>query len=235
MISLKNNHPAIHERLEQNNAIVKGDMGAVGLTENSKALHRSMVSGREMARLVEEFYYTKTGRWEKEQRHHEAQKHSHVAFAKDIKSLTCVMQDLGNPFSDLLVLNCIDIAVGDILLTIEQIGIEQNELYVSERLINKCDKSLYIASQTPNGDLDEFFRHENQAYPPALSKLGSLRTGTKSYLLACFERIAPTNTTKPIVGITIIDGAAIVNMLHPGIIKTFEDYANTDSYPTSNL
>lgn len=256
---------------------MKGDGGAVGLTENSKALHRWMVSGPEMARLVEEFNSTKTGRWEKDQRHHEAQKHSQMAFAKDIKSLTRVMQDLGNPFSekgsDLLVLDSRDIvhtAVGDTLLTIEQIGIEQYELYVSERLINKTkpishaikrnnlnlfsrppvrEKSnkqlqltsmkndcslfsrLYIASQTRNEDLDEFFRHENQAYPPALSKLGSLRTGTKSDLLACFERIAPTNTTKPTVEITIIDGAAIVNMLRPGLTKTFEDYANTVFVP----
>ena len=31
---------------EQNNAAVKGDGGAVGLTENPAALHRWMVSGR---------------------------------------------------------------------------------------------------------------------------------------------------------------------------------------------
>ena len=75
MISLKQNHLATYEEFmkgkfvikkssrafsaiaidqahEQNNASVKGDGGAVGLTENSKALLRWMVSGPEMARLV---------------------------------------------------------------------------------------------------------------------------------------------------------------------------------------
>ena len=36
---------------------------------------------------------------------------------------------------------------------------------------------LYIASQTREGDVDEFFRHENQPIPPALSNEGLIRTG----------------------------------------------------------
>jgi len=65
-------------------------------------------------------------------------------------------------------------------------------------------------------DLDEFFKHENQAYPPALSKLGRIRTSTKSDLLTCLKGITapllalPIN---PIAEITIIDGVAVVNML----------------------
>ncbi len=78
MISLKQSHPSIYAEFakgnfvvkkskrsfsaisidqahEQNNAIVKGDGGAIGLTENSTALHRWMVSGPEMARLIGEF------------------------------------------------------------------------------------------------------------------------------------------------------------------------------------
>ena len=41
---------AIDQAHEQNNAMVKGDGGAVGLTENSNALRRWMLSGPEMAR-----------------------------------------------------------------------------------------------------------------------------------------------------------------------------------------
>ena len=37
---------------------------------------------------------------------------------------------------------------------------------------------LYIASQICIGNLDEFFQHENQARPLALSQMGVLRTGT---------------------------------------------------------
>ena len=46
---------AIDQAHEQNNASVKGDSGAVGLTENPAALRRWMVSGPEMARLIGEF------------------------------------------------------------------------------------------------------------------------------------------------------------------------------------
>ena len=40
---------------EQNNKLVKGDGGAIGLTENFSHLLRWMVSGPEVARLVNEF------------------------------------------------------------------------------------------------------------------------------------------------------------------------------------
>ena len=46
---------AIDQAHEQNNASVKVDGGAVGLTENPAALRRWMVSGPEMARLIGEF------------------------------------------------------------------------------------------------------------------------------------------------------------------------------------
>ncbi|KAK3702948.1 hypothetical protein QZH41_002861 [Actinostola sp. cb2023] len=41
---------------------------------------------------------------------------------------------------------------------------------------------LDIASQQKDGDLEEFFMHENQPYPPSLSEFGSLRFGKKSDL-----------------------------------------------------
>ena len=40
---------------KQNNKLVKGDGGTIGLTENSSQLLRWMVSGPEVARLVNEF------------------------------------------------------------------------------------------------------------------------------------------------------------------------------------
>ena len=46
---------AIDQGHEQNNAAVKDDGGAVGLTENPAALRRWMVSGPEMARVIGEF------------------------------------------------------------------------------------------------------------------------------------------------------------------------------------
>lgn len=46
---------AIDQGHEQNNAAVKDDGGAVGLTESPAALKRWMVSGPEMARVIGEF------------------------------------------------------------------------------------------------------------------------------------------------------------------------------------
>ena len=46
---------AIDKAHEQNNAVVKGDGGAVGLTESPSALKRWMLCGPEMARLISKF------------------------------------------------------------------------------------------------------------------------------------------------------------------------------------
>ena len=84
---------------------------------------------------------------------------------------------------------------------------------------------LYISCQTRDGNLDEFFRHENQACPPALSDGWSLRLGTKSDLLACFQEIADERSEAPPTTSLVIDGAAIVQMLKPTACKNFREYA----------
>ncbi|KAI9547233.1 hypothetical protein NQZ68_018435 [Dissostichus eleginoides] len=66
---------------EQNNASVKDDGGAVGLTENPAALRRWMVSGPEMARVVGEFEASTEKRKKTDTRHHEQTKHAQMAFA----------------------------------------------------------------------------------------------------------------------------------------------------------
>ena len=40
---------------------------------------------------------------------------------------------------------------------------------------------------TRDSDLEEFFKHENWIYPPALSHDGQLRFGTKAHLLEPLE------------------------------------------------
>ncbi len=47
-------------------------------------------------------------------------------------------------------------------------------------LNNECSlfTRLYSASQIWGGDLEKFFEHENQAWPPALSEIGKSRTVT---------------------------------------------------------
>jgi hypothetical protein len=238
-----------------------------------------MVSGPEMARLIGEFESSTKKRQDEDWHHHEQKEHVQMRFARDVKALIGVMEEMGNPFNelsdDLLVLdsrNIADTAVADTVHRIEQLGLEQYENYVEERLINhtkpitdplkrnnlplfsrppireKSSKQLqlsslknncslfsrlYIASQTRNSDLDEFFKHENQACPPALSQMGALRTGTKSDLLSCLQDLVNESISSPTVQVTctILDGAAIVNMLRPGTAKTFQEYATNVFLP----
>lgn len=278
---------AIDQAHEQNNASVKGDGGAVGLTQNPTALRRWMVSGPEMARLIEEFQASME-RPEKgpDLRHHEQTRSTQMTFFNQLKALSSVIEEMGNPFteesSDLLVLDTRDIAdpaVSDAMRKLEKTGQEQYDTFVTERLVaqerpvqdpikrnnfplfsrppardksraklllssvkSDCSlfSSLYISCQRRDGDLDEFFAHENQACPPSLSNMGKLRLGTKSDLVSCLEDLVPTPTQnpmpvaqtavppddKPIVDAIILDGAAIVNMLKPGTARTFSEYAS---------
>ncbi|KAL8561151.1 hypothetical protein ACOMHN_054522 [Nucella lapillus] len=84
---------------------------------------------------------------------------------------------------------------------------------------------MYIGCQTRDGNLEEFFCHENQACPPALSDGGSLCTGTKSDLLTCLEEVSDAKTETPVTTCIVLDGVAIIQMLKPAASKTFEEYA----------
>ena len=87
---------------------------------------------------------------------------------------------------------------------------------------------LYIGCQTREGDLDEFFQHENQSFPPSLSLNGLLHFGAKSDLLQCLEKLAAAVDAVDISSAAyIIDGAAVVQMLKPGSARTFSEYAET--------
>ncbi|EDO29289.1 predicted protein [Nematostella vectensis] len=89
---------AIDQAQEQNNALVKGDGGAVGLTENTNALRRWMLSGPEIARPVNEFEAEMNPEVHSESKHHhEADKAYQVTFHKDVKALA---QGTEKTFSD---------------------------------------------------------------------------------------------------------------------------------------
>ena len=84
---------------------------------------------------------------------------------------------------------------------------------------------LFIACQSRDGDLDEFFRHEKQQFPPSLSKFGKLRHGTKADLLSCLKNYSKSAPLQPDAEVAILDGAVVVNFLQPLAAKTFHDYA----------
>ncbi|KAL9978410.1 hypothetical protein ACROYT_G015923 [Oculina patagonica] len=271
MTSLEKGHPSVHSEFErggfvirktqrpfsalaidhaheQNNKCVKGDGGAIGLTENASQLLRWMVAGPEVASVVAQFEAChdsiKSSQTKGPDVHHHEQKRStQCTFESQVSSLVEVFEQMGNPFKDtsqdLLVLDTRDIADQSVISTvkeIEQIGIRQYNAFVKERLeertkpimeVIKKNKlplfrnprkpvpskekqsmmslkqncslfsQLYISCQVRQGNIDDFFAHEN------------------------FEGAAP------LVEVLLIDGAALVNMLKPnGACKTFSDYVD---------
>lgn len=93
---------AIDQAHEQNNAFVKGDGGAVGLTKNPNALRRWMVTGPEVARVITEIESSmlpQTSQSKKDKlRHHEETPSIQSAFRKDVKALVAAIEEMGNPF-----------------------------------------------------------------------------------------------------------------------------------------
>ena len=86
----------------------------------------------------------------------------------------------------------------------------------------KLYASLYVACQTRNSDLADFFAHENHAYPPAISEYGKLPKGNKADFLACLERFESSDDHVPTdVSEKVIDGAAMVQFTKPNQVKTF--------------
>ena len=84
---------------------------------------------------------------------------------------------------------------------------------------------LYIACQSRDGDLIDFFKHENQPWPPAIANMGDIRTGTKADLLQCLEMHCNNSLKKLSVDIEIYDGAFVVQRIKPTDCKTVKDYA----------
>ena len=83
----------------------------------------------------------------------------------------------------------------------------------------------YISMQSREGDLDEFFSHEVQSFPPSLSEFGKrYLPGTKSELMKCLE---PSQQSTPLEAFDckVMDGAVVVHCLPTTGIKTFNEYA----------
>ena len=86
---------------EQINSQVKGDGGAIGLTEDPGALRRWMVAGPHLSIVITEYERTiDNSQAGTNQTHHEHNTTQQQAFADYVRSLVAVMDELGNPFLD---------------------------------------------------------------------------------------------------------------------------------------
>ena len=95
---------------------------------------------------------------------------------------------------------------------------------------------LYISCQTRDGDLDEFFPHENQGSLPSLLHGDKLRLPKKkSEPSECLQANTTPQTDVPsAIDVAIIDSTAVVNMVKPGTEKTFSGYAEESFLPYIN-
>ena len=130
---------------EQNDAYVKGDGGAIGLTDNATALRRWMVARPQIARVIVEFEdFNMHPRNQEETRHREETPSVQNTFARDVRSLVAVIEELGNPFEedtqDLLVLDTKEIADPTVIETVrnaKQIGQYQFEAFSKECIVDR--------------------------------------------------------------------------------------------------
>ena len=100
-------------------------------------------------------------------------------------------------------------------------------------------EKLFIAHQYREADLNEFFCHETQSFPPSLSEFGELyNPDTRSQLLDCIIKNV-TTADVPIVtakspdsfDCKILDGPAVVHFLNTAGSTTFENYADSVFIP----
>ncbi len=134
----------IDQAHEQNNELVKGTGGAVGLTENPSAFRRWMVAGPEQARILTEFENEFLESEQHNSRQHEQGYATQILFKKQVNSLAEVISSMGNPFLDdspeLLVLdtrNCATDAVVSTVQTIEELGSTQYHKYMTDVIKNR--------------------------------------------------------------------------------------------------
>ena len=174
---------AIDHAHEQNNICVKGDGGAIGLTENSSELLRWMIAGPEIARIITEFEISKDIRSSKtkctDTLHREQSRSAQSKFEQQVHALCDTMEKMGNPFTedstDLLVLDSGDIADPEVIESIrkvEKLGQEQFNNFVETRLEKKTT-SLF--SPITKNKLQLFSNQKKRTAPKQKLQIESLK------------------------------------------------------------
>ena len=265
---------ALDQAHEHNNARVKSDGGAIGITEKESALLRWMTSSPEICQLVQSYDLSSKDKANTTTRHHEDIPSAQKSFLKDVSQMTETIEDLGNPFleesGELVSLDLNVSTDSKDVYKFEANGQNQFETFrkqvdseafyspisrndfdlfqVSLKKQNKQSKenklkqdcvlfsNLFVMCQTRQLDLEDFFRHENQASPPSISNDGELYRSTKSDLVTVLKdacKVQP-ETTHPLTDSLIIDGSMFVHC-HQPVKETFAEYANEFSEKISNI
>ena len=133
---------ALDQAHEHNNALVKGDGGAIGITEHPSALLRWMTAGPEICQITKEYEETNT-KANTYLKHHEDTPSNQKQFFKDVQNLTDYLHENGNPFFD-----------------------ESDELFnlISKKLTNSHD--LYVYENKGKEQFDTFLNNLQNFHHP---------------------------------------------------------------------
>ena len=139
---------------EQNNKLVKGAGGIVGLTDNPGALKRWMTAGPEISRILEEFEDQTCGDFDDDTEllHHQEGLGPQVAFQSQVQHFVAVIKAKGNPFcdhfSELVTLDTrkvLDSSVAESVKSITKVGEENYEKFrknILEDRISTIDEPI---------------------------------------------------------------------------------------------
>ena len=86
---------------------------------------------------------------------------------------------------------------------------------------------LYIACQNCDGNLEVFFKFENQPWLPLLLQMGQLQAD----LATCLSHSFSQAVEQPSVDAIPLDGATVVQMPQLTAVSTFEEYFNSVFVP----
>lgn len=92
---------------------------------------------------------------------------------------------------------------------------------------------LFIACQSREENLKQFFARKNRGFPPTLSEKRELCPAkVKSGVINCVLKTGHARSSETsCIDVKIFDGPALVNMLPPTNCKTFLDYTNNVFLP----
>ncbi|WAR30058.1 LOW QUALITY PROTEIN: hypothetical protein MAR_003626 [Mya arenaria] len=235
-------HDQVHE---QQNAILKGDGGLIGITESPKTLQRWTIAAPEITRMLTEMEESKQGY----ENHHEQATNTQNRFIQNVHALKDVMEDLGNPFQEV----SSDLIAIDTKVVVREEGVDsvpkaevfdkkqyaefietnleeeatsfyeplvKNNLQLfrsrgTRKLTKLKSKLASMKTDNRDGDLETFFANENHNWPPSLAENNEIRLANKAGLLESLERLSDPFEECPNVTCKIIDGAAKVQALDP--------------------
>lgn len=175
-------HDQIHE---QQNAIVKGDGGVIGITENEAALRRWMVAGPELARIVNEFEEGFHKGKHTDTRHHEQLPSIQKSFASDFNNVMNCFEKLGNPFSedshDLYVLDTKVVMSDEVVATLKSVqnkGKDQYEQFVQTRL---QDPSISFYDNISKNNISLFKSKSKKSTSKSQAKMSNMKSNVELF------------------------------------------------------